>query len=311
MSTTESIADQIESVLNDAEELTGSMVFEQQATEELDRESGAFLDLATDAAALLRSTDSTALLNAFDLESAPDGSDLSSVPEAIARGDPDHVAEFHRLVSLATFADTSADEFDTLDRSVRQLRETMDEATSESDSSSESRSQDAPDTDDTRSNLESDGDDGSVDSNSSDEAASSDSRSSDEDIVDETIDDVSDRLEAALQSPIDNFTSDVERFKKRLREVGDNVTDEIEARSLSGDKEELADISDDEPESETTEENGDESTADPESDSDSDSLFGDKFSSSDSGRLSTVAPGPSKRADMHAVPRYSTVRRTK
>ncbi|NKE37890.1 hypothetical protein GWG54_19230 [Natronococcus sp. JC468] len=230
------------------------------------------IEVAREADELVASSGPMELLEAAGLRTLPDGSEAESVSEAIAKGDPERVEDLHRLLRLAKLGDRSDEE--TLEDATVKIREAIQQAQSATD---ETMTEDT-DQDDTSDQ------DGTEQKATADDESEAEAREGNG----EEVDDLEDRLRAALSSPFETFGDEIGDIQEQIEEAAighEDVTDEVE---------ETDDESDD-------------------SDEDDSGLLGlgdsgdGGFGSSDSSRLSTMAPPPSERADMHAVKRYSTM----
>ncbi|WP_394742831.1 hypothetical protein [Natronococcus roseus] len=226
------------------------------------------LEVAREADELVASSEPTALLEAAGLGTLPDGSEAESVFEAITRGDPERVEDLHRLLRLAKLGDRSDE--DTLEDATAGVREAIRRAQSETD--------------------ETEPEDTDQDELSDREPTTDEEREAEvEESNGEAAADLGDRLREAMSSPLETFGDEIGDVQDRLEEVMANDTDG----------------EDDEDEAEETDTR--------EADEGDDGLLGlgddgsGGLGSSGSSRLSTMAPPPSERADMHAVKRHSTM----
>ncbi|ADD06723.1 uncharacterized protein Nmag_3171 [Natrialba magadii ATCC 43099] len=286
MSDTGDLQERVTEILETADIEAGALV------EADDTPSGeAISEAAADANALLESAEPREILEAVGLGTLPDGSEPESLPAAIAQGDPEHVAELERLLRLSGLAD-SADE-ETMDEAIGGLREAI----------SEHRAADA----DADADMEAD--DGEDESESEPESEADD----DSDVLES----VESELGTALRDRVSSFGDDVDGLQEKLASVGgesedDGVVDEVSDGDGDGDgdgdrdHEESATEDDDELFDERLEADID-PDLDPDLGSDTESGSDDGKSSRGVVRHSTLAPSPSKRADMKSPARFSTM----
>ncbi|NUC73068.1 hypothetical protein HTZ84_12225 [Haloterrigena sp. SYSU A558-1] len=317
--------DRVTEILNAAETSSGSLLGDEAG--DADGASGNLLETAAEANDLLESAEPDELLAAVGLDTLPDGSEPDSIPAAIARGDPEQVADLQRLLHLSNLADD--DDEGALEGAVDALRSSIgdgEEATAESDAGDEGESDAEADSEGDQAADDEAEDDGLLETvlGSGDERggdigaeASAGDAGSDEDDADseggarETVEaaaetvgeasgllesdeeevddeddggsDIGDQLRSAVESSLTDVGDDLEGLHERLQErSASSVGDE-------GDGEDDADAADEE----------------------DDGLFGSGLGSSDGGggdgtRHSTMAPPPSKRADMKTT-RHSTM----
>ncbi|GAB3665010.1 hypothetical protein [Halopiger thermotolerans] len=255
---------------------------------------------AEDASEIVESSDPEALLEAFGLETLPDGTEPDSIPEAIAKGDPDAVEDLRRLLHLANLADRG----DELDGAVGELRERIDRgdgaATTDADADVDADTNaDAASESDSRSPAD---ESGSADGDE-DEADTAGEESTDA----STADALSEKLRSSMESSLGSFGDDVADLRARLEEASSAVeTDESEAEATDADAadDETADSAAEPEEAEETEEADDGLL---EHDFGTETDRGGVGEASSAARRSTVAPPPSKRADMKGLARFSTM----
>jgi hypothetical protein len=229
------------------------------------------IEVAREADEFVASSEPTALLEAVGLGTLPDGSEAESVFEAIANGDPERVEDLHRLLRLAKLGDRSDE--DTLGEATAGIREAIRRARSETDETGrEDTDRDDPSDREPTTDEESEAE---VEEGNGEAAA-----------------DLGDRLRAAMGSSLETFGDEIGDVQDRLEEVAANDGDEDD------------DVDDGDEVKETDKKGSEEGD---------DGLLGlgdgesAEPGSSGSSRLSTMAPPPSERADMHAVKRYSTM----
>lgn len=134
-------ADRDESAVSD-ESLTVPPLLESEDGEQLH-------DLATEADEIVEGSDPDELLEAFDLYRLPDGETAESIPEAIARGDPEKVADLRTVVKLAKLSGRWDEQYrDSFESAVEDLRKTIerrsgDEPASESEADAESKEEES------------------------------------------------------------------------------------------------------------------------------------------------------------------------
>ncbi|RKD97479.1 hypothetical protein [Halopiger aswanensis] len=283
----EQLHDRVTDLLNRADDQSGSLV--AGSTADGDAESSAdaeaandVRDLAAEANDLLDSSDPNELLAAVGLETLPDGTEPNSIPEAIAKGDPNAVEDLQRLLHLARLADRG----DGLEDAIGSVRAGIGESSD-------------PDSGDPTETESESGDESAA--SSTDEASSSAAADKTSDAADATSD-LEERLRSAMTSSLTDFSDDVSQLQERLESLGgggdadeSEATDEPdEAAAAEGER-------DTDPEDEARDESDD-------------GLFGTDLGSggnrgtSGSGtRYSTMAPPPSKRADMRGTARFSTI----
>lgn len=272
MNSHDKLRDQIHDVLHDAETAGRSVVSETDADSDADAAETELLEAAGEARALLESTEPTRLLEALGLETLPDGSEAESIPAAIARGEPDQLEMLGRLLSLAKLAERGDD--DTLEIAVDDLRETIDHADGSADATG------ATAVGGNESDLRSEADE-EVEIES-DRAGADESR-----VEDEPSEEPAERLRSAMQSSVSDFGDEIRQLRERLEAARDEPADDGDSEDARSDEETDAGLSK------------------PELGIDLDRDSG----SGHGGRYSTMAPPPSKRADMRAVTRYSTLPR--
>lgn len=273
----EQLHDRVTDLLERADEQSGSLVAGSTADDE--STANDIRDLADEANEILDSADPDELLEAVGLDTLPDGSEPDSIPAAISQGDPDEVDDLRRLLHLARLGDRS----DGLEDAISGVRARVGDAETDA---AEGTSADAE--------SESTG---STDS-AADEASTSD-------VEDET-EDLEERLRSAMTSSLTAFSDDVTQLQERLEALGGDAADgSAVAESESGeepDETAAEDATEEETAGEATEEDSD------------DGLFGsglggdsDRGTSGGATRHSTMAPPPSKRADMRGTARFSTM----
>ncbi|SFC10181.1 hypothetical protein SAMN05444422_104272 [Halobiforma haloterrestris] len=268
---TDPTREQVTEILDETDAASARlMTAGDEGEDEAPADADEFREAARKANELVASADPDALLEAVGLDTLPDGSEPSSIPEAIAEGDADAVEDLERLLRLADLGERvdEGEEGSDLDAAVGGLQAAARESDSESESESESGA-----TDD-------------AGGESDEESAGS-------------TDDLEDRLREAVQSNVTEFSDGVEQLRDRLEaavEGGDEGPDT------------------DEGEGEGTREPGAVAETDREgvTDEDDDLLESDlgaggRDSPGGATRHSTMAPSPSKRADLRAVRRFSTM----
>ncbi|ELY87634.1 hypothetical protein C483_17083 [Natrialba hulunbeirensis JCM 10989] len=265
--------------------------------------------LSETASDLLESAEPRDLLEAVGLGTLPDGSEPETIPAAIAQGDPEHVEDLERLLRLARVGESTDEEGleDAVGGLHEAIREHRDTADDEPDSGGDATTADS-DEGDTGAGAgervgedDSDGDSAS-DSDSDDDTESDSDSDSDSSTGDDVLEFVEDELGEALGDRVSSFSEDVEGLREKVSSVG-------------GESEADAD----------DENEGDDADAEAEADAadDDDGLLDeglgadlepDLGTDSDGGqtsrgvvRYSTLAPSPSKRADMRSPARFSTM----
>lgn len=238
--------------------------------DESDSDRPDVLEGAERASAFLESADPPEILEAVGLETLPDGSEPDSIPEAIAQGDPERVDTLQQLFHLANLAET---DYEGLETAADALQRSRDEKREEEMSTDDQEEANEPDDDD--------------------EAEESD---------------IGEQIRNAMESTVTDVSNDLEGLTQRLEEATAGVVD--------GEDEEGADDATDkaeEDDEETDEEGAEADKEGAESDEDDDGLLDpglgsdDGSGSSDRGRLSTVSPSPSERADMNVSTGHSTM----
>ncbi|EMA42582.1 hypothetical protein [Halobiforma nitratireducens] len=311
--TDERVAELLEAADAVGERLVSS---DRDSATERDAESGGepaadpLLEAAERADTLVATADPSALLEAVGLDTLPDGSEPASMPDAIARGDPDAVEDLERLLSLARLADRSDEEEAEIGAATSGLRAvTEDDEGDEGDDGDEFGDNEAGKAEHDRS-VEDERRGESVD----DEPTAGDDGDGIDPEVEDTEDEattgpeveVEDRLRDALESDIANFGDGVERLQEGLEAIGGGEAD----TEGEGDRD---DASESDPEANELDHEGrlggEGATAESEDDDLLDPDLGSSGRESPDGaaRHSTVAPSPSKRADMSAVRRFSTM----
>ncbi|MFC6764138.1 hypothetical protein [Natrinema soli] len=292
--------DRVHEVLNEADAFSGSIVSSSDSGSEDDssdeRESAErdLLETAREASDLLESADPAELLAAVGLDTLEDGSEPDSIPEAIARGEQENLEDLRRLLHLAKLADRADD--GSFEGAVGDLRETMSEraesgADEEAETEENNVDEDTPDDESTA---------------SEDEAVESE--------ADETADDLGDRLRSSMQSSFEQFGDDVQQLKERLESASAGSADTDTAGDAQDADVETADEATAE-EATDEEETADDTADEEDADGDDEGLLGsglggDEDRGTASGgpsRHSTMAPPPSKRADMRTTTRHSTM----
>ncbi|WP_255191283.1 hypothetical protein [Natronobeatus ordinarius] len=249
-------------------------------------------EAAEDARALLSTTDSRELLEALGLAELPDGSESGTIPEAIAGGDPEHVADLRVLLKLARVAEADHDgqDLEAALESLRDVVESRDEAADRGDGDRTGADAETAEDADERAEDEAAGDetDAETDVESEDESA------------DESDDDgLESELRSTVGDALEGFGDDVRDVRDRL-EAATADEGEGEDEGAVGEEEETA--GEDEDAGDETDESADE---------DDESML-DAFDSGDTASgpptmYSTMAPPPSERADMRRRTGYSTM----
>ncbi|MFA9501423.1 hypothetical protein ACERIM_01435 [Natrinema sp. H-ect1] len=262
-----SLRDRVREVLHDADERSGSLV----TGDDVDADSD-LLETAREADDILESADPDDLLGALGLDTLEDGSEPDSIPEAIARGEQERVADLQRLLRLSRLADRADD--GGLGDAVDDLQDAIGE-----------RAESAADT--AESAVDADDSEGAADGET---PAGSDRDDSAAGEAESTTDDLGDRLRSAMSDSLADFGDEVSQLKARL-----------EGRSAGAAESDADEAASDEPVAEREDE--DERLLDP-------GLGGDGERGTATGgpsRHSTMAPPPSKRADMRGTARHSTM----
>ncbi|WP_254767434.1 hypothetical protein [Salinilacihabitans rarus] len=239
-----------------------------------DADEDALRDFAAAAREVVEESEPADVLAAVGLSELPDGSEPSSLPEAIAAGDPGKVADLRSLLILSKLAGEWRDD-EAVGQRLSELRETLGERAGPS----------APD-------------EGEADAEG-DEAEAE--RAADE--RDAEGGDLESTLQSAMDDALGGFGDEVAAVRERLEGMRSDEGEGATADDGSADGVEAgAEAADEAPtakaEAETAEEG--------------EGLLGGLGDSSgqSSGVAtmhSTVAPSPSKRADMRAVRRFSTM----
>ncbi len=239
------------------------------------------LEHATDAREVIETNDPKTVLEAAGLSRLPDGSEPSSIPEAIAKAPEEQLHELHALVTLANIAallEDGRDDVETGDDTKAKLEDALS---------------------DLQQTLETSQEETQAGSESSTEPADSSS--------DESSEEEESTLESALQSVagtgVEGFSDELESLQDRLEglreDEADGSVDEDDSEQ-EGDEVQEAD-------------DREESNQDDEEDGllggdDDDGLVGGGDDDSSTGRSTTHSTMPSsKRADMNAVARPSTM----
>lgn len=285
----EQLHERVTDVLDRADTESGSALSQPDESESDDSTAGV-LEAAEEANALLEESDPRALLEAVGLDTLPDGSEPASIPEAIARGDPDEVEDLRRLLRLAKLADRSGDD---LEGAVGELRDRIgDGADGEPDESAEREVDDGGD-------EESEPADESTDEESTDDAETDETE--DEAGAEGTTDDLADRLRSSMESSLGSFSDDIEGLQAKLEEATAGMGGDDGAEDAAADETAAEEADTDERAADAEDE--DDGLLDPD-------LGGSQDRGTSSGgpsRYSTMAPPPSKRADMKGTARHSTM----
>ena len=301
-------------------------------------------DLAAEANDVVEGNEPEALLGAFDLYRLPDGDEAGSIPEAIARGDPDKVADLRTLVKLSKLSGRLDDQYrDSFESAVEDLRTTIERRSSD-DSASESKRDAESDVDaasdsDTESEVDAEPEAGTESETDSNNKADSDSEpesTSEDDTPSGEPHDDSDGFSETVRSAENRVSEGAQTVGKEVQETAgkflDDNDDEGDAKESEHDgilqdalqsavEESLGGFGDDVreakeylegivDESETADESepaADESTADEDSTGDNNEDVSRGRPGRQTTRYSTMSPPPSDRADMKIRTRHSTV----
>ncbi|WP_049923807.1 hypothetical protein [Halopiger djelfimassiliensis] len=275
----EQLDERVTDVLNEADAASGSALSRGDDSD-ADDESATrgLLEIADEASEILESAEPGELLEAVGLDTLPDGTEPESIPEAIARGDAEQVEDLRRLLNLAKLTD-SADE-GTLQGAVGDLRARIDE-----------RERDGATADRIEAETAAGDSDGSEPESTDTDSETTESGEK----ADET-GPLEERLRSAMRSTFEEFGDDVRQLQERLEEATAGDTDD----EPTADESEAADAAGEDEDDEETEDEG--------------LLEPDLGSNQDRGtisggatRHSTMAPPPSRRADMKGVARFSTM----
>ncbi|NGM71459.1 hypothetical protein G6M89_21150 [Natronolimnobius sp. AArcel1] len=266
---------------------------DEQSDGDTETDSSGLLEAADDASDLLESNEPGDVLEALELDTLPDGSDASSIPEAIAEGDKADVATLQQLLRLANLADHDAAE---LDGALESLRDGIDAGTDDND---DAEAEVTP--------ADSDGD--SSDDAEAETPEDTDGEPDESDSSDTTFE-LTEQLRSSMKSSLSDFSEDIGSLQDGLEAVQSGLSDSDESDGDAAD----GDATDDDESAPDTDE---ERTADSEGEEDDDLLEADlepdlggergNSAGGDGTRHSTMAPSPSKRADMKGTARFSTM----
>ena len=218
----------LETRVNDVLERVRSEVESSERTDEATipalHEDGAQLqNLAAEANHVIEGSEPEDLLSAFDLYRLPGGDEAKSIPEAIARGDPDKVADLRTMVKLSKLSGRWDDQYrDSLESAMDDLRTTIDrrsgdDATLESADDAESKSDPAAEADtETEPDSESKPESESGSASESDTDSPSES-ASDEDTAEEEPSDDSDGVSGTIRSAAEDVSD-------KARDVGEEAS---------------------------------------------------------------------------------------
>ena len=325
--------ERVSEILNDAESSSGSLLGDEGG----ESDGADLLETAREASDLLESADPDELLAAVGLDTLPDGSEPDSIPQAIAQGDPEQVADLQRLLHLSNLAD--GDDESTLEGAVDDLRASIgddEEAAADGDADESEAGGDDSDAEGNETDADTDesedaglietvlgsgdgGRSGDAESSADAEGTVDDAESEDEGGAREAIESAADPVGAAsglddvLES--DDEGDDDETEPDEGADIGDRLRSAVESS--------LTDVGDDleglherlqERSASSVGGESDDETADDAEDEEDDGVLGSglgggegRGTSSGSGtRHSTMAPPPSKRADMRTT-RHSTM----
>lgn len=271
----DSIADRVSEILEGAER--GSDDLGALDGEDLpgELEESGLLETAEDANDLVEDEDAGELLAALGLDELEDGTEPDSLLEAIAQGREEQVSDLRVLVKLAKIAEADDEDLST---EVGELREAVEE----------------------RIDVlgEDEANDESTETDEEDEAEESLAESAAEAVQDavggeegDTEDEkgfIEEGIESAMRSRLDGFGEELDEARARLDSLRED--DEADAE----DAEDEADAED--------------AKADENEKKKEDAPLGSGSRSRSRGTMhSTMAPSPSKRADMRAPTRHSTM----
>ncbi|OIB57265.1 hypothetical protein [Natrialba sp. SSL1] len=286
------LQEQVTDLLETADAETGALATDT------DTPSGSTMaTLSETASDLLESAEPQDLLEAVGLGTLPDGSEPETIPAAIAQGDPEHVEDLERLLRLARVGESTDEEgledaVGGLQTAIREHRDTAaDEPAGDDEGTAADGDEDGAE----------EGDEDSDSGSSSDNGTDDDDTESDSDsATDDVLEFVDDELGDALGDRVSSFSEDVAGLREKVSSVGGES--EADANADADD-----------------EDDGD----GPDADDDDDRLLDDGLGAdlepdlgtgSDDGqtsrgvvRYSTLAPSPSKRADMRSPARFSTM----
>ena len=336
--------DRVTEILNAAETSSGAMLGDSD--EDGDSDGADLFEAAREASDLLEDAEPDELLAAVGLDTLPDGSEPDSIPEAIARGDPEQVAELQRLLHLSNLADGDGDADEgALEGAVDELRESIgdgeedtatDDGEREDEGAETAEGEAAEDADET---ADGDEDDGllDIDLGSSDEEREADEGATAADEGDESgaREAVASAAETVSEaSGLDGIIGDDGDTEGEAETDGDESIDGAEAddegsdigdRLRSAVESSLTDVGDDleglkdqlqdRSASSVGGADSEDDTADDEAEDEENGLLGTDLGSGDEGssaggdgtRHSTMAPPPSDRADMGRSTRHSTM----
>ncbi|WP_254523508.1 hypothetical protein [Natrinema caseinilyticum] len=276
MGTHDELTDRVHEILTRAEASSGSLVLRPSSDGETDAATADLLAAAREARDLLESTDPRRVLEALGLATLPDGSEADSIPEAIARGESAQLESLERLLNLAKLASRSDD--GELGGAVEGLRETIGEADESTDAAEAS--------------------DGVGDE--SERVSSADgpgATAAERDETDESAEESAERLRSAVQSSVSDVGTQLQQLRDQLEA----------AKGEAGDAEDDTSGEDASNEAETEETDPDEEIDGESSTLEFGTAGGRDSASNSGGRHSTMAPPPSKRADMRGPPHFSTM----
>lgn len=266
----DSIADRANRLLDDAEDAIdglGSPGEIEDLPGEL--ESNGLAETAEDASELIEAEDAADLLEALGLDELEDGTEPDSLLETIAQGSEEQVGDLRVLVKLAKVAEADEEELAT---EVGELREAVSERAgvlAEDEADDES--------------PETDGEDGAEESlaESAAEAVGDAVGSGEGDDGDEEEGFLEEELKSSMRSKLEGVGDELDEARARLDELRGEETDQEDAGEA-----------DDERETEDGE----------------DAPLGSGSRPRSRGTMhSTMAPSPSKRADMGRSTRHSTM----
>ncbi|APW99666.1 hypothetical protein CHINAEXTREME_18655 [Halobiforma lacisalsi AJ5] len=273
---TDPTREQVTEILDETDAASARlMTAGDEGEDEAPADADEFREAARKANELVASADPDALLEAVGLDTLPDGSEPSSIPEAISEGDADAVEDLERLLRLADLGDrVDEDEVASdLDVAVDGLQA----ATRGGDGETETGAETAPE----------EGERADAEPKEHGEP----SEDGDGESEDGAADDLEERLRDAVKSNVTEFSDGIDRLRDQLEGMAEGDADsgaDSESESGEPDRDEPSDGEDD-------------------GLLESDLGAGGRDSPSGATRHSTMAPSPSKRADLRAVRRFSTM----
>ncbi|QLG47541.2 hypothetical protein [Natrinema halophilum] len=274
MSPHDQLRDRIQDVLHEADASSGAIVSSTDSDGDQETARTELLETAEEASDILETTDPSTLLEALGLDTLPDGSEPGSIPAAVARAEPERLEALQRLLSLAKLADRY--DGGTIDGAVDDLRKTVSE-TGESAAESEPGAANGVESDDESISDRSD----------ATETERGDATETERGDATEATDEPEERLRSALQSSFSAFGDEIQQLRDQLETASTDSESDEKAGSAEGGSEEKTEDAVPSPELESGRDRG--------------------VASARGSHHSTIAPSPSKRADMRGLARFSTM----